>query len=203
MSVTPGTAALPYPCIIMRQAERHVATYGHMKRWRIHLHYYYALAWMGEPMLSSCQRAAVGFAIWFCLQAEWALQKLQECDDAHVSGTQPLLRSPVQLLIDDIITVDLANLPLVNMQGHSSLPSKSGFGSGTCTGGTHFFLCSTAFSGSACRRIAERLAALPTFEVLVTSRQLPFQPYLQVGAAVMWLCGGLWGEVCRMVTGWW
>jgi len=40
-------------------------------------------------------------------------------------------------------------------------------------GGTHFFLCSTAFSASACRNIADRLVELRSFRVLLTSRQLP------------------------------
>lgn len=44
--------------------------------------------------------------------------------------------------------------------------------------GTHFYLCSTAFSSGLCRSIAQRLAASPNFQVLVTSRQLPTQPYL-------------------------
>ena len=50
----------------------------------------------------------------------------------------------------------------------------------TCdlTTGTHFYLCSTAFQAGICRSIAERLAASPNFQVLLTSRVLPTQPYL-------------------------
>lgn len=55
-------------------------------------------------------------------------------------------------------------------------------------GGTHFFVCSTAFSGSACRLLAERLARLDSFQVLVTSRALPFQPHLQVRNFVPCMC---------------
>ncbi|WIA31873.1 hypothetical protein OEZ86_002738 [Tetradesmus obliquus] len=44
--------------------------------------------------------------------------------------------------------------------------------------GSHFYLCSTAFGAGICRSLAERLAASPNFQVLVTSRQLPTQPYL-------------------------
>ncbi|KAF6265815.1 S-adenosyl-L-methionine-dependent methyltransferase [Scenedesmus sp. NREL 46B-D3] len=44
--------------------------------------------------------------------------------------------------------------------------------------GTHFYVCSTAFGAGICRSIAERLAASPNFQVLITSRQLPTQPYL-------------------------
>lgn len=46
------------------------------------------------------------------------------------------------------------------------------------SGGTHFLLCSTAFGAGICRRVAERLAALPSFRVLVTSRELPPQASL-------------------------
>ncbi|GAX82063.1 hypothetical protein CEUSTIGMA_g9491.t1 [Chlamydomonas eustigma] len=66
----------------------------------------------------------------------------------------------------------------------------------TCSleGGTHFMLCSTAFSASGCRMIAERLAATSTFKLLVTSRQLPPNPYLRkVGdfpCAYSWNLGG-------------
>jgi hypothetical protein len=50
----------------------------------------------------------------------------------------------------------------------------------TCdlTEATHFYLCSTAFGAGICRSIAERLAASPNFQVLVTSRALPTQPFL-------------------------
>lgn len=45
--------------------------------------------------------------------------------------------------------------------------------------GTHFYLCSTGFKSMLCRKIAERVSKLPNFKVLVTSRQLPNQPYLR------------------------
>lgn len=65
--------------------------------------------------------------------------------------------------------------------------------------GTHFFLCSTAFSASACRAVAAALLSprCPRFRVLVTSRMLPFSPagggLLKVGefrCAYTWNLGG-------------
>lgn len=43
---------------------------------------------------------------------------------------------------------------------------------------THVYFCSTAYSAGLCRSIAKRLARSPNFNVLVTSRALPVQPYL-------------------------
>lgn len=43
---------------------------------------------------------------------------------------------------------------------------------------THAYCCTTAFSASLCRDLAQRLARHPTFQLLVTSRQLPLQHHL-------------------------
>jgi hypothetical protein len=65
-----------------------------------------------------------------------------------------LPHSPVELRNEDIATADVSD-------------------------GSHFFLCSTAFGASLCRKVAERLSQSSNFQVLVTTRELPFQPYLQ------------------------
>ncbi|KAG1664699.1 hypothetical protein FOA52_006674 [Chlamydomonas sp. UWO 241] len=61
-------------------------------------------------------------------------------------------------------------------------------------GGTHFWLCSTAFGASGCRMIAERLVSTRSFRVLVTSRAMPPTPYFRkVGefpCAYTWNLGG-------------
>lgn len=45
-------------------------------------------------------------------------------------------------------------------------------------GASHYFMCSTAFGAALCRSLAERLAAAPSFRLLVTSRPLPPQQSL-------------------------
>ncbi|GLC36953.1 hypothetical protein PLESTB_000174700 [Pleodorina starrii] len=79
--------------------------------------------------------------------AEQEVEEAERCGPGQVGGG--LLLSPVELRCEDLMTVDLAD-------------------------GSAFFLCSTAFSGAACRAIAERLARHPRFRLLVTSRALPF-----------------------------
>jgi riboflavin synthase len=60
--------------------------------------------------------------------------------------------------------------------------------------GTYFYMCSTAYSASICRRVAERLSRAPRFRALVTSRALPAQPHLlklgELPSAYSWNLAG-------------
>jgi hypothetical protein len=44
---------------------------------------------------------------------------------------------------------------------------------------THVFLCNTCYTEALCSRIAERCLRSPRFKVLLTTRELPFQPWLR------------------------
>lgn len=73
---------------------------------------------------------------------------------ASIFRKRSIQHAPMEFLCDDISTCDISD-------------------------GTHFYMCSTAYSASICRRMAERLSQSPSFQVLVTSRALPVQPFLQ------------------------
>ena len=45
--------------------------------------------------------------------------------------------------------------------------------------GTHLFMCNTCYDEAFSARVAERAMRSANFRVLVTSRELPYQPWLQ------------------------
>lgn len=99
---------------------------------------------------------------------------------------QVALTTPVKLAMGLELSssrVDQANEALAMLQRHDVQHPPVQFieaDLSTCNldQATHFYLCSTAFGAALCRSIAERLSASPNFQALVTSRQLPTQPYL-------------------------